>query len=150
MCFALIYCLLLIDVSSPHLTSISCCACWAISQSARLAQTFAFGIAQSKSQELTNNFISGSIGGGVGTAINTPFDVVKSRIQSTSTPPGVVPKYNWTFPSIATVAREEGLGALYKGFAPKVLRLAPGGGVMLLVVEVVLTQFRNFLGPPYI
>lgn len=47
------------------------------------------------------------------------------------------------------IAREEGAGALYKGFTPKVLRLAPGGGVLLLVVEVVLEQFRTFLGPPY-
>lgn len=41
---------------------------------------------------------------------------------------GVVPKYNWTLPSIALVAKEEGFAALYKGFLPKVLRLGPGGG----------------------
>lgn len=104
---------------------------------------------QSKTQELSNNFVSGAIGGGVGTALNTPFDVVKSRIQSFSPPPGVAPKYNWTFPSLALIAKEEGVGALYKGFAPKVLRLAPGGGVLLLVVEAVLTQWRKVLGPPY-
>ena len=47
-----------------------------------------------------NNFISGTIGGFVGTAINTPFDVVKSRIQGASKPlPGQVPKYNWTYPA---------------------------------------------------
>lgn len=64
--------------------------------------------------------------------------------------------------------REEGMGALYKGFAPKVLRLAPGGGVLLLVVEFTLGVFRQgafirvwapesvtekswlVLGPPYI
>ncbi|CDW96928.1 hypothetical protein [Sporisorium scitamineum] len=51
---------------------------------------------------------------------------------------------------MALIAKEEGLGALYKGFTPKVLRLAPGGGVLLLVVEVVLQQFRTVLGPPYI
>lgn len=33
------------------------------------------------------------------------------------------------------IAREEGAAALYKGFVPKVLRLAPGGGVLLLVVS---------------
>jgi solute carrier family 25 2-oxodicarboxylate transporter 21 len=52
--------------------------------------------------------------------------------------------------SLLTIAKEEGFGALYKGFTPKVLRLAPGGGVLLLVVEVVLEQFRNTMGPPYI
>lgn len=69
--------------------------------------------------------------------------VVKSRIQSAPRLPGVAPKYNWTYPSLAIIAREEGVGALYKGFVPKVLRLAPGGGVLLLVVEFTLGIFRQ-------
>ncbi|CUA71567.1 putative mitochondrial 2-oxodicarboxylate carrier [Schizosaccharomyces pombe 972h-] [Rhizoctonia solani] len=97
---------------------------------------------------LLNNFISGAAGGFVGTALNTPFDVVKSRIQGAHPVPGVVPKYNWTYPSLALILREEGAAALYKGFVPKVLRLAPGGGVLLLVVEAVLGVVRNALGPP--
>ncbi|KAH8919230.1 putative ODC2-mitochondrial 2-oxodicarboxylate carrier [Atractiella rhizophila] len=106
---------------------------------------------KSKAQELGNNFVSGSIGGLVGTMLNTPFDVVKSRIQNSPTPAGgQAPKYNWTYPALLTIAREEGPAALYKGFVPKVLRLAPGGGVLLLVVEVVLGSFRKILGPPYV
>jgi solute carrier family 25 2-oxodicarboxylate transporter 21 len=99
--------------------------------------------ATTKQAELTNNFIAGAVGGTFGTLINTPFvyilylvtnsqDVVKSRIQNTTRVAGVVPKYNWTYPALAVVAREEGFGALYKGFAPKVLRLGPGGGVLLV------------------
>lgn len=42
-----------------------------------------------------------------------------------------------------TIYREEGARALYKGFVPKVLRLAPGGGVLLLVVEFTLGLFRK-------
>lgn len=99
--------------------------------------------AESKSGELFNNFVSGAIGGAVGTALNTPFDVIKSRIQLHGTG-------EWAFPGLVRVARDEGFGALYKGFAPKVLRLAPGGGVLLLVVEALSTVFRNQLGPPYI
>jgi len=45
--------------------------------------------------------------------------------------------------SLVTIFREEGPVALYKGFVPKVLRLAPGGGVLLLVVEFTLGVFRN-------
>ena len=41
------------------------------------------------------------------------------------------------------IFREEGPAALYKGFVPKVLRLAPGGGVLLLVVEFTLGVFRK-------
>ncbi|KAI6118413.1 mitochondrial carrier [Pisolithus sp. B1] len=99
--------------------------------------------AETPQGQLFNNFISGSVGGFVGT-------VVKSRIQGASKVPGVVPKYNWTYPALVTIFREEGPAALYKGFTPKVLRLAPGGGVLLLVVEFTLGVFRKALGPPYI
>ncbi|KAF9468378.1 mitochondrial carrier domain-containing protein [Collybia nuda] len=106
--------------------------------------------AETQQAQLMNNFISGAIGGFAGTLLNTPFDVVKSRIQGTTRVPGVVPKYNWTYPALVTIFREEGPAALYKGFVPKVLRLAPGGGVLLLVVEFTLGVFRKALGPPYI
>ncbi|KAI9457863.1 mitochondrial carrier [Boletus coccyginus] len=106
--------------------------------------------AETPQSQLFNNFVSGAVGGFVGTAINTPFDVVKSRIQGATKVPGQVPKYNWTYPALFTIMREEGPAALYKGFVPKVLRLAPGGGVLLLVVEFTLGVFRKALGPPYI
>lgn len=32
--------------------------------------------------------------------------------------------------------------ALYKGFTPKVLRLGPGGGILLVVFEVVTNFMR--------
>ncbi|CAE6475131.1 unnamed protein product [Rhizoctonia solani] len=106
--------------------------------------------AETPQAALLNNFVSGAAGGFVGTALNTPFDVVKSRIQGAHPVPGVLPKYNWTYPSLALILREEGAAALYKGFVPKVLRLAPGGGVLLLVVEAVLGVVRKTLGPPYV
>lgn len=98
--------------------------------------------ATSKRQTITNDLIAGSVGGTVGTLVNTPFDVVKSRIQSTVKVPGVTPKYNWTIPSVVTVFREEGFAALYKGFLPKVLRLGPGGGILLVVYTGCMDFFR--------
>lgn len=76
--------------------------------------------AETKSGKMTNDLISGSVGGTVGTLLNTPLDVVKSRIQNTPKVAGLVPKYNWAWPAVFTVAREEGFSALYKGFLPKV------------------------------
>lgn len=93
--------------------------------------------AETSHGNLAKNFVAGSIGGTVGTIINTPFDVVKTRIQNQVVKNGVIPKYSWTLPSLAMIAREEGLGALYKGFVPKVLRLGPGGGILLVVFESV-------------
>ncbi|KAM9955597.1 hypothetical protein ACTFIW_009090 [Dictyostelium discoideum] len=83
---------------------------------------------------LVNNFIAGGLAGTFGTMLNTPADVVKSRIQNQVG----AGKYNWCIPSIFTVAREEGFSALYKGFLPKVLRLGPGGGILLVVNEFVM------------
>ncbi|RYH21497.1 MC/SLC25 family protein [archaeon] len=51
---------------------------------------------------LLNNFIAGTVGGTVGTMLNTPFDVVKTRIQ------GGVARYKWAFPGLAVILREEG------------------------------------------
>jgi len=102
--------------------------------------------AENKQAQMVNDLVAGSIGGTVGTMLNTPFDVVKSRIQNTPRVPGVTPKYNWTLPSVAIVAKEEGLGALYKGFIPKVLRLGPGGGILLVVFTGVIDQYKKMQG----
>lgn len=99
--------------------------------------------AQDKSTQLRNDLISGTVGGTVGTMLNTPMDVVKSRIQNSPRVPGMTPKYNWAWPALATVAKEEGVGALYKGFIPKVLRLGPGGGILLVVFTGVMDFFRD-------
>jgi solute carrier family 25 (mitochondrial 2-oxodicarboxylate transporter), member 21 len=96
--------------------------------------------ATSKKGTLLNNFVAGCFGGTVGTMLNTPFDVVKSRVQSEIKAPY---KYNWAVPALAKVAREEGFKALYKGFVPKVMRLGPGGGLLLLVFDAVSGFIRR-------
>ncbi|KAJ5248797.1 hypothetical protein N7468_000248 [Penicillium chermesinum] len=79
-----------------------------------------------KSEQTRNDLIAGTVGGIAGTILNTPMDVVKSRIQNTT-----------------KVAGQEGFGALYKGFIPKVLRLGPGGGILLVVFTGVMDFFRK-------
>ncbi|KAM5442136.1 hypothetical protein MferCBS31731_002966 [Microsporum ferrugineum] len=95
-----------------------------------------------QSQQMRNDIIAGTVGGTLGTVINTPMDVVKSRIQNSPKIAGSVPKYNWAWPALGTVMKEEGFGALYKGFLPKVLRLGPGGGILLVVFTAVTDFFR--------
>ncbi|KAJ8061289.1 hypothetical protein OCU04_010352 [Sclerotinia nivalis] len=96
-----------------------------------------------KKQEMVVNMISGAIGGTTGTILNTPMDVVKSRIQNSPKVAGLAPKYNWAWPALGTVMKEEGFAALYKGFLPKVLRLGPGGGILLVVFTGVTDFFRK-------
>lgn len=92
---------------------------------------------KSSSEKTMIDLTCGTIGGTFGTVLNTPFDVVKSRIQAGSS------KYIWTLPSVVTVAKEEGFAALYKGFIPKVLRLGPGGGILLVVFTTCMDFFRT-------
>lgn len=99
--------------------------------------------AETPAGKIANDVAAGTIGGTVGTILNTPMDVVKSRIQNSPRVKGTVPKYNWAWPAVATVAREEGFAALYKGFLPKVLRLGPGGGILLVVFTGVMDFFRK-------
>jgi len=96
-----------------------------------------------KAQQTRNDLIAGSIGGTVGTLLNTPMDVVKSRIQNSPKIAGSIRKYNWAWPSLGLIMKEEGFGALYKGFLPKVLRLGPGGGILLVVFTGVTDFFRK-------
>jgi len=103
-----------------------------------------FPKAQTDQGRMFYNFIAGALSGTFGTMLNTPFDVVKSRIQNQVTTPGVVPKYNWTLPAMKTIMQEEGVLALYKGFVPKVVRLGPGGGILLVVYEQVSKILKNW------
>jgi solute carrier family 25 2-oxodicarboxylate transporter 21 len=99
--------------------------------------------ASDKKGQIMNDLISGTIGGTVGTILNTPMDVVKSRIQNAPKVAGGFRKYNWAWPSLGVVMKEEGFAALYKGFVPKVLRLGPGGGILLTVFTVVIEFMRT-------
>lgn len=90
-----------------------------------------------KVQKTINDLVAGFVGGVVGTTMNTPLDVVKSRIQSVAKVRGVRAKYEWAWPSLGIVAREEGWRALYKGYVAKILRFGPGGGVLLVVYSAV-------------
>lgn len=94
-------------------------------------------------QEFLRKVALGFIAGTLGSVINIPFDVAKSRIQGPQPQPGVF-KYKSTFPTIATVYREEGFAALYKGLTPKVMRLAPGESRQLFINSLFLQRKLNF------
>ncbi|XP_043372904.1 mitochondrial 2-oxodicarboxylate carrier isoform X15 [Dermochelys coriacea] len=84
--------------------------------------------------EFLRKFGIGLVSGTIASMINIPFDVAKSRIQGPQPEPGKI-KYRTCFKTMATVYKEEGFLALYKGLVPKIMRLGPGGAVMLLVYE---------------
>ncbi|GKU05532.1 mitochondrial 2-oxodicarboxylate carrier 1 [Fusarium langsethiae] len=97
-------------------------------------------IVQSGSSEggILGDFLAGSIGGTVATVMNTPLDVVKSRIQGIVPDGGQKAKTPWVWIAVYNVYKAEGFGALYKGLVPKVVRFAPGGGMMLVIYTSVI------------
>jgi len=86
---------------------------------------------ESKPSEMFRNFVAGFIAGTFATTLNTPLDVVKSRLQN------MKGKKMWSIPALLKVYQEEGFQALYKGYIPRILRLGPGGGIMLLAFDFV-------------
>ena len=100
------------------------------------------------SEEAMRNFLAGTIGGILATTVNTPFDVVKTRIQSyipTSSNVSRIYTYNWAWSGVYYIARTEGIRGLYRGFLPKVLRLGPGGGILLVVFDIVSTALKKYV-----
>ncbi|XP_072485848.1 mitochondrial 2-oxodicarboxylate carrier isoform X2 [Notamacropus eugenii] len=86
--------------------------------------------------EFWRKFGIGLLSGIIASIINIPFDVAKSRIQGPQPVPGEI-KYRTCFKTMAMIYQEEGFFALYKGLLPKIMRLGPGGAVMLLAYEYV-------------
>jgi solute carrier family 25 2-oxodicarboxylate transporter 21 len=86
------------------------------------------------------NFSAGFFTGLIATIFSTPFDVVKTRMQH-----GMHEKAigNWTLPSMWLIAAEEGFFSLMRGLMPRIIRLAPGGGIMYVVFEGLSRLFND-------
>jgi len=88
----------------------------------------------SRQSEMLRNFTAGFFAGSFATTLNTPLDVVKSRLQNTRTG-----QRAWAFPALFELFREEGIRGAYKGYFPRIVRLGPGGGIMLLAFDFIST-----------
>lgn len=93
-------------------------------------------------KELLRKIVIGFASGVLGSVANIPFDVAKSRIQGPQPVPGHI-KYRTTLATISIIYREEGFRALYKGLVPKIMRLGPGGAIMLLVFDYVFDFLKS-------
>lgn len=71
---------------------------------------------------LWKKITAGAISGTIGSAIATPTDLVKVRFQATG--PGQSPRYQHVFHAFYSIARNEGVTALWTGVVPTVQRAA--------------------------
>jgi solute carrier family 25 citrate transporter 1 len=76
--------------------------------------------------------VAGLLGGAVGPTLNHPFDVAKSRLMAKDS------SYRNTWHVLSDVSKTEGLRGLYRGFLPRIARVAPGQ--MITWVTVFQTQ----------
>jgi len=94
----------------------------------------------SPSSALFVKFATGCVASSIATTMNTPIDVVKSRMQNVL--PGQQVIYRSTLPSLVNIYQKEGFRALYKGYAARMARLVPGGGIMLVTFDVVIAWLQ--------
>lgn len=95
----------------------------------------------SKARVLGGKFLAGLVAGGSGSFLNTPLDVVKSRIQrGTPERPSLYAELG-AAQSLRKIYREEGLRALYHGLQVRVFRFSIGGGIMVLVFDTLMVHF---------
>ncbi|KAJ2102224.1 hypothetical protein GGI16_003262 [Coemansia sp. S142-1] len=81
------------------------------------------------------HFSASFLAGFVATTITSPFDVVKTRVMNA----GPTSPYKNLFQAMVLIAREEGPLALYKGWTPAFVRMAP----QTILTFIFLEQFRN-------
>ncbi|KAK9763437.1 Mitochondrial succinate-fumarate transporter [Basidiobolus ranarum] len=78
----------------------------------------------------------GGISGAMGPMCNAPIDTIKTRVQKASM---VSNESGWAqfTNTTASIIRNEGYRALYKGLTPRLLRVAPGQAITFMVYEKV-------------
>jgi len=77
----------------------------------------------------------GSVAGALAGASTTPLEVAKTRIFIDASTASSERKYRGTLSTLSTVAKEEGVGALFGGIAPRVFWITLGGFVFFGAYE---------------
>ncbi|KAM9061308.1 LOW QUALITY PROTEIN: mitochondrial 2-oxodicarboxylate carrier [Sarcophilus harrisii] len=103
----------------------------------------AIPVCEDPNLEFWRNFGIGLLSGIIASIINIPFDVAKSKIQR----PQVLGKIKHItcFKTMATIYQEKSFFALYENLLPKIMRLGPGGAVMLLAYEYIYSWVQENL-----
>ncbi len=81
---------------------------------------------------LATNALAGSTAGAAAAAVTTPFDVVKTRLQTRD--PQLARK--GTLECLASVGKSEGVKGLFSGWGPRTLRTAAAYGILMSSYEI--------------
>ena len=88
---------------------------------------------------LTDNWVTHALSslcsGLVAATLSTPADVIKTRIMNQPMVDGKPKYYKSTVDCLVKTVKGEGVGALYKGFVPIWIRMAPWSTIFWLTYE---------------
>ena len=91
--------------------------------------------AQGAKLETWESSLCGSVAGGIAAGLTTPLDVVKTRLMTQTGGKGAAGNYQGLLDCLVRVAKEEGVGALYRGLVPRVVNIALGGAIFFGAYE---------------
>lgn len=94
------------------------------------------GVVLTPTQSATSGFIAACIG----PTLNNPFDVVKTRMQASQSGGQ---QYKGFGDCLVSIARNEGLGALWKGLIPRLARTPPGQAIVWTVSDQITGYFEQ-------
>ncbi|XP_060906599.1 probable mitochondrial glutathione transporter SLC25A40 [Labrus mixtus] len=96
---------------------------------------------------ITITFLSGALSGSIASIITLPFDVVKTRRQVEL---GELQAKNLshevsssTFSVMSRIVAQEGVGGLFAGFIPRLIKVAPACAIMISTYEFGKAFFRK-------
>lgn len=89
------------------------------------------------------SFASGSLSGIIAAFFTNPFDVGKTRLQIATQKKPKTRASMFLF--LSQIYRKEGVGALYSGFAPRVMKIAPLCAIMISSYEIGKKIFKDNL-----
>lgn len=88
---------------------------------------------ESEEETLRVQLVAGGLAGGSASAVTTPLDVVKTRLQTAGLTADGLNKYGGAggavLPVLRQIVREEGMRALWQGLAPRVLFHIPAAAI---------------------
>lgn len=86
--------------------------------------------------KLHESALAGGVTGCVGTVLNHPIDVVKSRIEAQD---GKVKEYTNVFQAFRKMVLEEGWRVMYTGLAPRLIKISLGQAITFAAYESYLS-----------
>eukprot|EP01132_Coremiostelium_polycephalum_P004505 gene4505-5618_t len=93
--------------------------------------------------ESIENFVLGSVAGGIGAAAVYPIDLVKTRMQNQRAVEASKRIYNNSWDCFKKVVRNEGFLGLYKGLGPQMVGVAPEKAIKLTVNDLLRNLFED-------